>query len=121
MIHCGKNTVQENEIYSESNVIGILENRTANRRLVLNRVEQGKMFAPLIMAALDLQIVVCRKIYSPLVIKWCIELNNLLRYFEWCIELNNLLRYFEENNFKRDNSTVFNTISGNLYLHRTKL
>ena len=59
VINCGKNTVQENEIYSESNVFSILENRTVNRQLVLNRVEQG-MFAPLIMAALDLQIIVCR-------------------------------------------------------------
>ena len=43
VIHCVKNTVQENEIFTaiQINDIGILENRTANRRLDLNRRGRG--------------------------------------------------------------------------------
>ena len=71
------------------NVIGILENCTANRRLVLppwNRVK-------------------CLSVQfggSVLISKSSFADKSTVPWYM----LSNLLRYFEENNLKRDNSTV---------------
>ena len=91
MIYCGKNTVQENEMYSDSN--------KCYRNTRESHCEPAACFKP------PWNRVKCLSVQfggSVLISKSSFADKSTVPWYM----LSNLLRYFEENNLKRDNSTV---------------
>ena len=91
VIHCGKNTVQGNEIYSDSNKC--YRNTRESHCEPWNRVKCFSVqFGGSVLISKSSFADKSTVPYWSLLIKWYM--------------LSNLLRYFEENNLKRDNSSV---------------
>ena len=91
VIHCGKNTVQGNEIYSDSN--------KCYRNTRESHCEPSACFKP------PWKRVKCLSVQfggSVLISNSSFTDKSSVPWYM----LSNLLRYFEENNLKRDNNTV---------------